>query len=77
MKKPTCDCGNECYVTHEPNEILSMKVPFTKIEIHVWNWANDIYSDMCLECYSDEVNEPMRKAYDAGMEDAMFEFCTE
>jgi hypothetical protein len=70
MKK--CECGNDVMETGAPKTVLQFTIPFTKIEIIVWNWGVKDYSDHCMDCIIEMEQNKMRdhtdQAYTAGYE---------
>ena len=70
------DCQNETYLYDEPN-VYTFKIPFTQIEIQIWDWSGKTKSELCEECFMDSYNNSDRKerealieyGYQAGYED--------
>ena len=68
-----CECGNKVMKSNAPKTIVQFTIPFTQIEIIVWNWNHSNYEDLCSECFMDNYNsrenDRQREAYNAGVED--------
>ena len=68
-----CECGSEAMKSAGPKVIIQFTIPFTQIEIIVWNWSHNDYEDLCSECFMDDYhsreNDRSREAYNSGVED--------
>lgn len=65
--KPKCpDCGDPMEASGGPKELIGWTIPFTKIEIRVWDCANQEY--ICLFCATEKAHEQGRTAYECGAE---------
>ncbi len=62
------NCGADCAESGNPAEIY-FSIPFTKIEVRIWNWGKKFYDDYCQDCLIDLQNKPTHDAYKAGQED--------
>ena len=71
MKK--CKCGNDAIETGAPFTVLQFTIPFTKIEIIVWNWGIKDYSDYCMDCLRDMEQSKLKdhtdEAYNTGFDE--------
>lgn len=67
-----CQCGNDVCETGAPHTILQFTIPFTKIEILIWNWNAKDYSDYCMDCLLDmeqsKIIDHTDEAFDSGFE---------
>ena len=62
MKKPLCkneDCMNDCGISGHYNTFV-LRIPFTKIEIHIVNFKKPIYDEYCYECRMDIIHSQER-----------------
>lgn len=62
-------CENQTQLNDGPKELFNFMIPFTQIEIRVWNWKSKEYNEFCDECLIDFDQEPERDAYYSGFED--------
>jgi hypothetical protein len=72
MKAPICPhCNeNECMEYPIPKETI-INIPFTKIEIRIFNWYKPQFDELCSECAIDRDRHSSRddQAYEAGFGD--------
>jgi len=74
-----CDCGNNCMPSGSPKEWI-IKIPFTQIEVRIWDWSKQNYLDHCQNCLmedQDDIDETLDivrgEGYQEGYRDAMIE----
>lgn len=48
---PKCECGQDCHELGPAEWFWS--VPFTKLEIRIWDWGRPSYSEYCSDCAID------------------------
>lgn len=69
-----CDCGNEC-AEIGPKVLAEFRIPFTQIEVRIWDWAKAEYDKECVECFTDRQAEyqgfdaALAHAYEQGQMD--------
>ena len=73
-KPPVCEyCENECAEDNSPVERINFMIPFTKIEIRVWDWGKKHYHEMCNDCLienSQSERKGMEEAFDYEREES-------
>lgn len=66
-------CGCDAMETGAPYTVLQFTIPFTQIEIIIWNWKVKDYAEYCLDCTLDmersEIKDYTDEAYNAGFDD--------
>lgn len=66
-KKKCPDCESEMDPSGGPRELVSWTIPFTQIELKLWDWKRQ--EMVCTTCAMEKAQDTGRSAYDAGMED--------
>lgn len=51
-----CDCGKDCMLSGLPKQWI-FKIPFTQIEILIWDWSKQDYLDHCQNCLMEDQND--------------------
>lgn len=69
-KCKTEDCENECQENTDPKEVLIFRIPFTSLEVRVWDWSGKGYHEYCTECMEDYENHKNDDTYNAISQDA-------
>ena len=59
-------CGNKTDISYSPKEIFSLAIPFTQIEVKIWNWKSKEYMDICEDCLFEMSENHHQEIFDAG-----------
>lgn len=60
------ECGEEKTMASGPQEICCISVPFTTIEIRIWNWNDSI--KLCETCELSKNEDYERRIFEEGMD---------
>lgn len=52
-----------------PRELLGWMIPFTQIEIRIWDWRRQ--QEICVFCATEKAKRSEEDAYNAGFDDGV------